>query len=161
MLLGDGHTYAPTSWTKPILRTGMHQQSKVKQSKNFFSLIWKTSKCTHILSAFLLYDSLVLDSVLTINVANKSAVRLLYCCVLIKLRNTIARYGRFYISTNRLIIFLGCYIILTSICDRLWENPPFMYKYKHWEICISVIQSVIPQEGLKLHAYNLLWIYSY
>ena len=35
------------------------------------------------------------------------------------------------------------------------------HKDKHWEICNSIIPSVISWEGLKLHAYNSLQIYSY
>ena len=42
-----------------------------------------------------------------------------------------------------------------------WENPPLMHKDKYLEIRNSIIQSVISQEGLKLHAYNLLQIYNY
>ena len=52
-------------------------------------------------------------------------------------------------------------IIMTKhvdICDWLWENPPLM---KYLEIRNSIIQSVISQEDSKLHAYNLLQIYSY
>ena len=52
---------------------------------------------------------------------------------------------------------------LLFICDWLWlwENPPLTYKGKYLEIRNLIIQSVISQEGLKLHAYNLLQIYSY
>ena len=49
----------------------------------------------------------------------------------------------------------------TYVCDWLWENPPLMHKDKYWEIRNSIIQSVICQEGLKLQACNLLWIYSH
>ena len=42
------------------------------------------------------------------------------------------------------------------ICDWLWENLPLMHKHKYLEICNSIIQSVISQEGLKLHACKLL-----
>ena len=47
------------------------------------------------------------------------------------------------------------------ICDWLWENPPLTHKDKYLEIRNSIIQSVISREGLKLHAYNSLQIYSY
>ena len=47
------------------------------------------------------------------------------------------------------------------ICDWLWENPPVTHKDKYLEIRNSIIQSVISREGLKLHAYNSLQIYSY
>ena len=47
------------------------------------------------------------------------------------------------------------------LCDWLWENPPLTHKHKYSEIHNSIIQSVISQEGSKLHAYNLLQIYSY
>ena len=47
------------------------------------------------------------------------------------------------------------------ICDWLWENLPVTHKDKYLEIRNSIIQSVISREGLKLHAYNLLQIYSY
>ena len=40
-------------------------------------------------------------------------------------------------------------------------KPTITHKDKYLEICNSIIQSVICQEGLKLHAYNLLQIYSY
>ena len=46
-------------------------------------------------------------------------------------------------------------------CDWLWENPPVTHKDKYLEIRNSIIQSVISREGLKLHAYNSLQIYSY
>ena len=46
-------------------------------------------------------------------------------------------------------------------CDWHWENLPLTHKDKYLEICNSIIQSVISREGLKLHAYNLLQIYSY
>ena len=36
-----------------------------------------------------------------------------------------------------------------------------MHEDKYLEIRNSIIQSVISQEGLKLHAYNSLQIYSY
>ena len=36
-----------------------------------------------------------------------------------------------------------------------------LHKDKYLEIHNSIIQSVISQEGLKLHAYNSLQIYSY
>ena len=52
-------------------------------------------------------------------------------------------------------------MLLKQICDWLWENPPLMHKDKYLEIRNSIIQSVISQEGLKLHAYNSLQIYSY
>ena len=47
------------------------------------------------------------------------------------------------------------------VCDWLWENPSLMHKDKYLEIPNSIIQSIISQEGLKMHAYNLLQIYSY
>ena len=47
------------------------------------------------------------------------------------------------------------------ICDWLWENPLVTHKDKYLEIRNSIIQSVISREGLKLHAYNSLQIYSY
>ena len=50
---------------------------------------------------------------------------------------------------------------ITPICDWLWENPPVTHKDKYLEIRNSIIQSVISREGLKLHAYNSLQIYSY
>ena len=50
---------------------------------------------------------------------------------------------------------------LMIICVWLWENPPVTHKEKYLEIRNSIIQSVISPEGLKLHAYNLLQIYSY
>ena len=50
---------------------------------------------------------------------------------------------------------------LLYICDWLWENLPLTHKDKYLEICSSIIQSVISREGLKLHAYNLLLMYSY
>ena len=51
--------------------------------------------------------------------------------------------------------------VFSHICDWLWENPPVTHKDKYLEICNSIIQSVISREGLKLHAYNSLQIYSY
>ena len=51
--------------------------------------------------------------------------------------------------------------IFRHICDWLWENPPVTHKDKDLEIRNSIIQSVISREGLKLHAYNSLQIYSY
>ena len=36
----------------------------------------------------------------------------------------------------------------------------FMHEDKYLEICNSIIQSVISREGLKLHAYNSLQMYS-
>ena len=51
--------------------------------------------------------------------------------------------------------------MLLDNCDCLWENPPLTHKDKYLEIRNSIIQSVISREGLKLHAYNLLQIYSY
>ena len=47
------------------------------------------------------------------------------------------------------------------ICDWLWENLPLTQKDKYLEIRNSIIQSVISREGLKLHAYNSLQMYSY
>ena len=47
------------------------------------------------------------------------------------------------------------------IYDWLWKNPPLTHKDNYLEICNSIIQSVISREGSKLHAYNLLQIYSY
>ena len=35
------------------------------------------------------------------------------------------------------------------ILEWLWENLPLMHKDKYWEICNSIIQSVISWEGLK------------
>ena len=55
----------------------------------------------------------------------------------------------------------ACNKQLTLICDWLWENPPVAHKDKYLEIRNSIIQSVISREGLKLHAYNSLQIYSY
>ena len=43
----------------------------------------------------------------------------------------------------------------------MWENPPLTHKDKYLEIRNSIIQSVISQAGSKLHAYNLLQIYTY
>ena len=51
--------------------------------------------------------------------------------------------------------------VTQQICDWLWENPLVTHKDKYLEIRNSIIQSVISREGLKLHAYNLLQIYSY
>ena len=47
------------------------------------------------------------------------------------------------------------------ICDWFWENLPLMHIDKSLQLRNSIIQSVIPREGLKPHAYNLLQIYSY
>ena len=47
------------------------------------------------------------------------------------------------------------------ICDWLRENSPLTHKDKYLEIRNSIIQSVISRDGSKLHAYNLLQIYSY
>ena len=41
-------------------------------------------------------------------------------------------------------------------CDWLWDSQPLMHKDKYSEICNSVIQYVISQEGLKLQACNLV-----
>ena len=54
-----------------------------------------------------------------------------------------------------------CSLSVIFNCDWLLENPPLMHKDKYWEIRNSIIQSVISREGLKLHAYNSLQIYSY
>ena len=57
-----------------------------------------------------------------------------------------------------------CWLVMLSlICDWLWINLPLTFtdKDEQWEILNSIIQSVISWEGLKLQAYNLLWIYSY
>ena len=51
--------------------------------------------------------------------------------------------------------------LMHNICDWLWENLPLTHKDKYLEIRNSIIQSVICREGLKLHAYNSLQIYSY
>ena len=63
-------------------------------------------------------------------------------------------------------MYLYCVIVLHKKknfinCDSLWENLPLADKDKYLEICNSIIQSVISREGLKLHAYNSLQIYSY
>ena len=45
------------------------------------------------------------------------------------------------------------------ICDWLWKtHAPLTHKDKIHNL---IIQSVLSQEGLKLQACNLLWIYSY
>ena len=77
-------------------------------------------------------------------------------------------------STVKSIFLLACLLDTSSlnmaerylgtaniICDWLWENPPLTHKDKYLEILNSIIQSVISREGLKLHAYNSLQIYSY
>ena len=51
--------------------------------------------------------------------------------------------------------------LMHNTCDWLWENPPLTHKDKYLEIRNSIIQNVISREGLKLHAYNSLQIYSY
>ena len=61
-------------------------------------------------------------------------------------------------AKNNTLTKLACYL---HICDWLWENPPVTHKDKYLEIRNSIIQSVISREGLKLHAYNSLQIYSY
>ena len=42
-----------------------------------------------------------------------------------------------------------------------WENPPLTHKDKYLEMHDSIIQILKSCEGSKLHAYNLLQIYSY
>ena len=69
-----------------------------------------------------------------------------------------ARKLHSYLYINYVILI---YIMLLYICDWLWENPPVTHKNKYLEIRNSIIQSVISREGLKLHAYNSLQIYSY
>ena len=64
-------------------------------------------------------------------------------------------------SFNDSFQHLLCLNSLNIICDWLWKNPPLTHKDKYLEISNSIIQSVISREGLKLHAYNLLQIYSY
>ena len=54
-----------------------------------------------------------------------------------------------------------CNYVAFLICDWLWENPPLTHKDKYLEIRNSIIQCAISWEGLKLHAYNSLQIYSH
>ena len=59
------------------------------------------------------------------------------------------------------IVIHKSFLIYNKICDWLWENLPLTHKDKYLEIRNLIIQSIISREGLKLHAYNLLQIYSY
>ena len=59
------------------------------------------------------------------------------------------------------LVSLMCLIFKTTLTIWLWENPPLAHKDKYLEVHNSIIQSVISQEGSKLHAYISLQIYSY
>ena len=77
---------------------------------------------------------------------------------------TMISYSLWDITITYVHAYIRMYVYIYThiyIGDQLWENLQLTQKDKYLEIRNLIIQNVIFWEGLKLHAYNSLQIYSY